>query len=170
MTLLALLVCTILGGEPELTREAFEDVRMVVVYDNSKDCLDMIPVLKKVREQGYDVVYADARKQANKELLTKFDIKQLPFYIMYRGHEATETAYGKYSDKSLAKWIGRVQKGLPIPTTQAETYTPSDSQKELTQEDRSYLRYRMTPGTCGMLGCRAHGGGMILERVSPGEE
>lgn len=169
MTFLSLIVCAVLGAEPELTREPDIGIRMVVVYDSSKDCLDMVPVLRKIRSQGYDVVYADARKEGNKGLLTEFEVKKLPFYVMYRGHEAIETCFGKYSDASLIKWMNRIQAGLPIPVVQGNTYAPSDSQKNLTQEDKSYLRYRMAPGTCGMLGCRAHGGGMILERVYPGE-
>jgi thiol-disulfide isomerase/thioredoxin len=142
------------------------DTGLSLVMVTSKTCgpcQKMRPILDRVGG-AWSVRYIDADNPQAKQWLEVYGITSVPYYVTYRGHEAIEVANGLMSLEEVLGWLGRVEQGLPPDAdSRFKRCAAQDSLKPL---DREYLQMRLTPGSCGMLGCMAHGGGWVTETVA----
>lgn len=137
--------------------EDFHDLRLVVGYDQSEASQQMFPVLAKMRQAGYDIVYVNLTKPEVQKYLAAFELNKdgrIPCYLMFVGHESFEKCAGPMTVKSLSEWFTRARKGQLSPqavkTTQQRDYLQNNP------ENMVYLRRRLSPPTCGMAWCMAH--------------
>lgn len=165
-----LMICLLLMTAEEKTYPTTplnneDSITLVVAYDNSEASRKMFPALAKLRQMGYNIVYADIQKEDNAQHLRWFEINQInmPCYLMYMGHEAFEKCSGQMTEYDIAMWYHRAFRGERTP----QMRQPTEQNKYLQNSElnKVYLKQRLTPGSCGMLGCQAHGGGVILEQV-----
>jgi hypothetical protein len=141
--------------------EIKQTVRLVVVFATVEQAKPALAL----KRAGYDVVFAQINDPANLEWIDrlKIDRAKLPWYQIYRGHQAIEVYAGQATVQSLAAWYHRIARG---ERSTVKNVMPATNQDFLQPEDRRELRWVMSPGTCGMLGCQAHGGGMRLIEVA----
>jgi len=139
------------------------DAGLSLVVVTSKACLPcqkMRPILDRIGGK-WSIRYVDFEDPKVKQWLEVYQIASVPYYITYRGHEALEVAEGLMTLEEALGWLGRVEQKLPPDADgRFKKCTAQDSLKPI---DREYLQMRLTPGSCGMLGCMAHGGGWITE-------
>lgn len=141
------------------------DTGLSLVMVTSKSCAPcqkMKPIMDRVGG-AWSVRYIDADNPQAKQWLEVYQITSVPYYVTYRGHEAIEVADGLMTLEEVLGWLGRVEQGLP-PDADSR-FKRCAAQDSLKPVDREYLQMRMTPGSCGMLGCMAHGGGWVTETV-----
>ena len=143
-----------------------EDTGLTLVMVMSQQCLPcqaMKPILNRVGGQ-WKVKYVDYDDPGTKQWLEVYSIESVPYYVTYRGHEALEVAQGEMSFEEVLGWLSRVAQN--VPAEPGSRFVKSWAQDSLKKVDRTYLQKRMAPGSCGMLGCLAHGGGWIQELVT----
>jgi len=140
-------------------------VRLVMVYDYGPKSIRMMDVVSRLKAAGYDAVSTYADDPRNKPYLERFKITKarLPFFVMYRGHEALEEVWDTLTERALVEWFHRAARS-ESSLGYINGAAPSKSQAFLTALDKPALKWRLSPGSCGMLGCTAHGGGWVLEK------
>ena len=141
------------------------DTGLSLVMVTSKGCLPcqkMKPILDRVGGK-WTIKYVDFDDPKVKQWLEVYSIQAVPYYVTYRGHEALEVTDGILSLEEVLGWLGRLEQKLP-PDADGR-FKKCEAQDSLKPIDREYLQQRLTPGSCGMLGCMAHGGGWITETV-----
>ena len=153
------LICcmALISAAQPATDKPFNAIRLVVGYDQSANSKTMFPVLAKLREAGYDIVYANLDEPKNAKYLEAFELnenKLMPCYLMYVGHEAFEKNNGIMTTEALTSWYNRAAKGQSTPKMVKPT-----QQKDYLQNspiNTVYLRRRLSEPSCGMLWCVAH--------------
>lgn len=134
-------------------------------------CQRMKDGLGKLRSKGWDVYYNDVETTQNTRW-TRYHRQTstaVPHLVMWVDDEPWEQAVGEKPTAWIEDWLNRaanawrVDHGVePVPFKAYGETTASDPL------DREYFyreHWRMTPGTCGMLGCTVHGGGWVKERT-----
>lgn len=145
--------------------ERERDDGLVLVMVSSKRCLPcqtMRPILDRVGGK-WTIRYVDFDDPNQKQWIELYGIESVPFFVAYRGHEALEEANELMSLEEVLGWLGRLEQGLPPDP--GGKFRKCEAQASLKPVDREYLQMRLTPGSCGMLGCMAHGGGWVTEKV-----
>jgi thiol-disulfide isomerase/thioredoxin len=144
------------------TRDPDRGLTVVLVTSEKakQDCQEMRAILGRV-EPPWKVSYVDADNPKVAQWLEVYGIKTTPYLITHRGHEALQVTEGTLTEEELSEWLAMVQEGKPA----VGRFRKSTAQDSLELVDREYLQMRMAPGSCGMLGCMAHGGGWITETV-----
>jgi len=135
---------------------------MVRSKQADQECQQMAAVLGTV-QSPWSIVSVDGDDPRASQWIDMYGINTYPYYITYRGHEALEVANGVMTEQELQEWLGRVQNNGPVPVN--SRFAKATAQKSLEAVDREYLQLRLAPGSCGMLGCMAHGGGWVTETV-----
>jgi len=159
LILLAIAAC---GTEPAaaIAAEYAGYTLVLFVHSAKPEQLRLLLELRKAYERGYPVRYGFADRGGNPEYLAFWNLKTTPLYIMSRQHRALETTSDALDADQIAAWFLRQQgEGDLVPQ---DFPTPAVHQQRLAPLDRRYLRYQLSPGSCGMLGCTAHGGGARL--------
>lgn len=164
--LLGLLLRGEVGPDVPPAPASAQAYKLVVIVHPEKqaDFGDLKRASTKAIEAGYKVVFADWETNWNnarhQPWIRQFDIREMPFYVLHRGHEIVEVTSGRVlSPREVGSWIAGVESGQQV-------YRKSKAQAHLAAADRVYYRRRLAPGSCGMLGCVAHGGGLVLDRVT----
>ncbi len=141
------------------------DTGLSLVMVTSKVCLPcqkMKPILDRVGGK-WMIKLVDFDDPKMKQWMEVYSIASVPYYVTYRGHEALEVTEGLMSLEEVLGWLGRLEQKLP-PDADSR-FKKCEAQDSLKPVDREYLQQRLTPGSCGMLGCMAHGGGWITETL-----
>ena len=162
MHALILLAIAAVGTEPDpaIARNYAGYTLVLFVHSNKPEQLLLLPELRKAYERGYPVRFGYADRGRNPEYLAFWRLSATPLYIMSRAHRALETTSEPLDVQQIAAWFLR-QQGEGDLDSQDEP-RPATHQQRLAPLDRRYLRYQLSPGSCGMLGCTAHGGGARL--------
>jgi thiol-disulfide isomerase/thioredoxin len=148
---------------PIPTPKADTGLSLVMVTSKScTPCQKMKPILDRVGGK-WAIKYVDFDDPKMKQWMEVYSIQAVPYYVAYRGHEALEVTDGLMSLEEVLGWLGRLEQKLP--SDPGSRFKKCEAQDSLKPIDREYLQQRLTPGSCGMLGCMAHGGGWITETV-----
>jgi len=162
MHALILLAIAAIGTEPAaaIAAEYSGYTLVLFVHSNKPEQLALLPELRRAYERGYPVRYGFSDQGRNPEYLAFWRLSATPLYIMSRAHHAIECTSDTLDADQIAAWFSR-QQGEGDRGSQDEP-RPATHQQRLAPLDRRYLRYQLSPGSCGMLGCTAHGGGARL--------
>lgn len=161
--ILCLLALLVLLCTPAHAQQADNRMCLLVAYDQGETSRQMMPVLKRLMQAGYDLRFIDVLKPANKPYLEWFDFSgQAPHYVVYAGHEALEQANGTMTAAALAQWHNQVARGEA--TGRAKVQGQRGYLKNA-PENMTYLRRVIDPPSCGMLWCAVHAGGPVLETL-----
>lgn len=151
MTGIFLLSLCLLGSSEELRLSLFID-------PNMPEQKALLIELGKARQAGVDALWGDATIPMNREHLAHWGLTGTPLYILYCGHRVVTQYRGRLTERQIVDWFARARRDAPAPVWSQ----PSTYQNRLAVQDRPRYRQVMTPGSCGMAGCQAHGGGMRL--------
>lgn len=132
-------------------------------------CKQMTPIIRRMRERGYKIFHARVDKPKWDQLTKahRADKHALPFFVIGVDGRAWKIWEGRTSERKLIeRWQEaenewRRRHGKP-PRQYQPIVVPTEEDQEYLEENH----WRLTPGTCGMLGCVAHGGGWMLEKGS----
>lgn len=158
-----LLLATIAAApaQPIAADSRYPGYTLVLFIDSRKpEQLALLPDLRKAYELGYPLRYGFTNAGNNPEYLAYWGLTDTPIYIMHRGHRALESSTQPHDLPLIQAWFRR-QQGEGDLGDQDEP-KPATHQQRLKPDDRRYLRWQLSPGSCGMLGCTAHGGGARL--------
>lgn len=134
-------------------------------------CNQMRPTRDALRTAGWKVGYVDVDKPGTWTAWHESKASSVPHLVVLVDGSPWEHVTGVKSAGYLVDWLRRAQNvwrvnhGLePVPFEAFGDTTMTDP------VDREFFyreHWRMTPGTCGMMGCTAHGGGWqkVLERT-----
>jgi hypothetical protein len=119
----------------------------------------VLPIAYALTQAKYNILLANMDRPENAPYSLRYGIRRLPHYTIYRGHEAVESTEGLAGERELGLWYHRAFRR----EESGGRFLRDQSQAFLGPADRVFLQRRISPGSCGMLGCGAHGGGVVTE-------
>jgi len=136
------------------------DVRLVLfIDDQAPGAAHSHQTATEAQNLGAHVLVGHLSRGNNRAWTQHHGITRFPCWIGYIGHHASAPVYRDLKPAVLWDW----HQALVALDRQRQTAFPSPApwQAALPAEDRLHLRYHCKPGSCGMLGCAAHGGGVF---------
>lgn len=136
-------------------------------------CQPMKDVAKELRAEGWNVRYQDIEETPD-DKWTKYHkeiSRGVPHRLTLVDGKPWYHGHGARDKEWLTDWLKRAENrwrdlhGLePVPF---EAHGATNLESPVDREYFYREHWRLTPGTCGMMGCTAHGGGRekVVERV-----
>ena len=144
------------------------DVSMIVFGAPwCEPCKAMIPALERLYRQRWKISYVDidAGKYPAWVKWHNRRAKSVPHLLVLVDGRPWEHISGRQSEAFLADWLYRAEnewrRRRGIEPVAFPSYGRATTGNEIDQEFFEREHWRLTPGTCGMLGCTIHGGGMV---------